>query len=358
MTMDLDEDEKKALAANLAWLGSAGPEDWHRVALDFNWDAPLHVLDWIVRQADCDIATALTIFWLGEPACWLVEEGASDEEPNGFSWLNAKICAYIANRVREGGYARSGIAFAPDTWTKQRYVELVAAEQSMERPNFRSHPDLIRDRRGRAVELNDDFYRRYPREFHHSAFSEQFSDDIERGAYETPESLALMKKVDEIEQEALRRLPGWLRPELDLPELQSEASSLVYGTIFVGILLSALFTGALSRFGAVLGWVVGSCLVAYGAYGVFTSVREIQRLLRSCGSAMSTRWLAGSLASSLALGGGISYVVLGHVGAWREAYGAVPVNLVGLTIVVPALYLASRLLAGFLVRSRSIRSDG
>lgn len=59
---DLDDEERKRLAANIAWLERADPDDWHRVALDFNWSEPLALLDWIAGQAECDAATALTIF--------------------------------------------------------------------------------------------------------------------------------------------------------------------------------------------------------------------------------------------------------------------------------------------------------
>ncbi|MFT3940303.1 DUF4274 domain-containing protein [Rhodopseudomonas sp.] len=94
---NLNDIEQEQLAAQIAWLEGHGPDDWHRVALDFNWSGPLYVLDWIVRQGECDIATALTIFWKGEPAYWI--DDAREEEPNGFSYLNRKICTYIANRT-------------------------------------------------------------------------------------------------------------------------------------------------------------------------------------------------------------------------------------------------------------------
>ena len=103
---DLDKEEQRHLATNIAWLESSGPDDWHRIALDFNWGEPLYLLDWIVHQTECDLATALTIFWKGEPSGWLEEDGSNPEKPNGFSYLNKKICAYIAHRIAAGGYTR------------------------------------------------------------------------------------------------------------------------------------------------------------------------------------------------------------------------------------------------------------
>ncbi|HEU5068259.1 MAG TPA: DUF4274 domain-containing protein [Sphingomicrobium sp.] len=209
--IDLDEDEQRAIAENIAWLQSNDPDDWHRVALDFNWGEPLYLLDWIIRQPRCDAATALTIFWKGEPAAWIEEDDSSPEEPNGFSYLNKQICTYVAERVAAGGYERSEIAFTPTTWTKKDYVDLVALDQTLANPNFRTTPELIRSRPGRNVDLNADFYRRYPDEFHHSYYDEQLSHDLERGAYETPRSRELSRNVDEVERQTLESLPEWLR---------------------------------------------------------------------------------------------------------------------------------------------------
>lgn len=210
---DLDEDEQAHLAANIAWLASADPDDWHRAVLDFNWSEPLYLLDWIVRQNDCDVATALTVFWKGEPEAWMAEAGADDDEPNGFSYLNRQLCAYIAARVAAGGYDRSQIAFAPDTWTKQMYVELVACEKELADPNFRAHPELIRNRDGRVVDLNADFYRRYPGEFHLSHYEEQLSDDLADGQAFTAETQAMWQKVQEIERTTAENLPDWLQDQ-------------------------------------------------------------------------------------------------------------------------------------------------
>lgn len=202
---DLDDEERTQLAATIAWLKNAGPDDCHRAALDFDWGGPLYLIDWIVRQSDCDVATALTVFWAGQPACWLIEQGSIAEEPNGYSYLNRQICAYIADQVRAGGYTRSRIAFSPEVGTKEDYVDLVAVEKSLTNPNFRTHPDLIRKRRGRRIENDAGFYRRFPEDLHQSCY---FDDDE---LADTSRSVALMAHVKRIEQATLRLLPSWLR---------------------------------------------------------------------------------------------------------------------------------------------------
>lgn len=202
MTIDLDAEEQARFDATVDWLKDNSPDDWHRAALDFNWGEPLYLIDWIVRQPECDIATALTVFWLGEPECWLDEEGSNEEESNGFSWLNRKICEYVAQRVAAGGYTRSQIAFEPDACGKTRYVQLDAAAKAFSKPNIRAFPDLIRKRRGRTVDTDEAFYRRYPREFHHSVRIE-LPDD-------TPRAIAARNLIDKLDAKARSKLPSWL----------------------------------------------------------------------------------------------------------------------------------------------------
>lgn len=42
----------------LKWLETHGPDDWHQVAIDWNWDAGTEILEWIAAQPQCDRATA------------------------------------------------------------------------------------------------------------------------------------------------------------------------------------------------------------------------------------------------------------------------------------------------------------
>ena len=51
------------IAKVLAWLPRQSPDIWHAVATGWNWDVDLAPLEWIVRQPDCDAATAQFVFW-------------------------------------------------------------------------------------------------------------------------------------------------------------------------------------------------------------------------------------------------------------------------------------------------------
>lgn len=208
--MDTDDETIAHLAANIAWLEAADPDDWHRVALDFNWSEQLFLLDWIVRQRDCDIATALTIFWQGEPSFWL-DTKAKAGEPDGYGDLNAALCIYIAARVADGGYGRSEIAFRPDTWTKAAYTELTSEVAALAQPAFHAHPDLIRSRDGREVTNDWDFVQRYPQEFQLSSYSEPRAPDGDWVVYEPPGFAERWAQYEAVERDTHDRLPAWLK---------------------------------------------------------------------------------------------------------------------------------------------------
>ncbi len=219
-----EDDEEAFYTANIEWLASVGPDDWHRVADEFNWNEPLYILDWIIRQPDCDIATALLIFWKGEPQCWMDEEGPVDEEPNGYSYLNREICVYIADRVRAGGYSRSEIEYIPDTWTRKAYVDLLAHENTLTNPNFRTHPDLILCRNGRQVRADWSFSQRYPERFHHAAYIEPVGGESEHQAFRPPVLTPASDDYERIEYETFQALPTWLQQMPDAARVISQAA--------------------------------------------------------------------------------------------------------------------------------------
>jgi Domain of unknown function (DUF4274) len=58
-----------------------GPEKWHCFAAQWNdWNAGVEYLDWIVRQPDCERATAQLIFWKGNPDHYIPEKGSESDD--------------------------------------------------------------------------------------------------------------------------------------------------------------------------------------------------------------------------------------------------------------------------------------
>jgi hypothetical protein len=96
------------------WLrNKASVDDWHRAALNLNWDHGLEPLFWIARQARCDKATALMIFYYARPGQLL---GFGGDAANIPGWQ--KDAFYLTAEIRErflaGFYTRSEIAFDGD----------------------------------------------------------------------------------------------------------------------------------------------------------------------------------------------------------------------------------------------------
>jgi hypothetical protein len=47
----------------IKWLKEQTPQQRHFVALKLNWDYAESTLDWIIAQEECDLATAVELFW-------------------------------------------------------------------------------------------------------------------------------------------------------------------------------------------------------------------------------------------------------------------------------------------------------
>jgi hypothetical protein len=62
------------------WMSNKGASEWHGVAVNRNWDNGLEPLLWIVDQAGCDRATALTLFWMCDPYYYM-DEGHRAYDP-------------------------------------------------------------------------------------------------------------------------------------------------------------------------------------------------------------------------------------------------------------------------------------
>lgn len=100
------------------WLAAeATAEDWHRVALGWNWDRGSDPLWWMIVHPACDKATALTVFWGARPDYYLKFAGDRDAVPS----VNADgfdLAREVRTRWMDGFYTRSEFAFAleEDGW--------------------------------------------------------------------------------------------------------------------------------------------------------------------------------------------------------------------------------------------------
>jgi hypothetical protein len=100
-----------AMPAFRDWLErEAGPDDWHDVAMRWNWDFGRDVLTWITRQKWCDRATALLLFWKSRPDYFVAFGGVRAAVPevnrDGFDFVQE-----LRSRWRAGDYVRAELHF-------------------------------------------------------------------------------------------------------------------------------------------------------------------------------------------------------------------------------------------------------
>lgn len=94
------------------WMLHANPDQRHVAACRCNWDYGLAPLLWISRRSDCDLATALYIFFGCDPAFYMKFDGERQRVDREASNVEAyNMMMEIKNRIDQGFYKRSAILF-------------------------------------------------------------------------------------------------------------------------------------------------------------------------------------------------------------------------------------------------------
>ena len=107
-----DDYEPSEFVRYAEWLRRADPDQRHAAALTWNWDYGLAPLLWISRRDDCDLATALHIFFGGEPYFYLKIGGDREQVKAGYGDLKTfDMMMDIKDRIERGFYTRSAIEF-------------------------------------------------------------------------------------------------------------------------------------------------------------------------------------------------------------------------------------------------------
>ena len=94
------------------WLiATPDPDAWHIVAMNWNWDYGHAPLSWIIQQDNCDIATALEVFFLADPSYYFQYGNDRSSVPADWHLVMFDFLAKIRQRLAQGFYRRSEIAF-------------------------------------------------------------------------------------------------------------------------------------------------------------------------------------------------------------------------------------------------------
>ena len=91
------------------YLGTQGPDEWHRVLLAWDWDRSLEPLAWIAEQPGCDQATAQMMFHFASPIEMLAEAVRGTDYA-----AEIALCRLLAERWNAGLYQRNTLASHED----------------------------------------------------------------------------------------------------------------------------------------------------------------------------------------------------------------------------------------------------
>ncbi|QJB69127.1 DUF4274 domain-containing protein [Parasphingorhabdus halotolerans] len=360
--------EEHLTALQIDYLKEGSPDDWHLIAADWNWDNRLDVLYWIVTQPECDRATALLVFWKGEPACcdYETEEAKMGDD----IYAVAPMLRYISERFNTTGYTRSEIEFnylvAKGAYTDSRFApkdedneigdvkEIVERQKDLTDPKVKLHPDMkLSNIVGRKVSVygsQNDFYNKFPLYFDIDGSEMGSGAVVTESDFQRPINEARKDdgavSVDDASARIRAIRDGTEQKDVNagLPGFQSEAISLIFNTVFIGIVLVAFTIGALSRYGQVIGWLIGGGLLLYLSYSALSCIQTMKSILNSHGFGFPKLRVAISMVTSLSVGAVLGYLFLNDVGAFRENYGMVAVLVFGFLVVLPTLWFAAKLL--------------
>lgn len=115
-------------------LPQMSPDDWHEIALNWDWRAGVKALNWITAQRRCDRATAVYILCAGKPGAVATHTG---------SLAHAGFVRTVAARLENGFYPTADLALRLPMRTRAEFVrELAVARATRESP-WQLDDDLI-----------------------------------------------------------------------------------------------------------------------------------------------------------------------------------------------------------------------
>ncbi len=149
METELSEAERVLLD----WLKRHGPDDWHQVSIDWNWDAGVQILAWIAAQPECDRATAQNLLVIGGADYYLrFADRAALLAAEPYNLEPFDLIMPIVARWNTGGYERSEIAsYEPSSLTPQLRRHRAAEQAQGGRPlPFRLDDSVFEPLNGRG----------------------------------------------------------------------------------------------------------------------------------------------------------------------------------------------------------------
>lgn len=83
------------------------PDDWYNIAFNFSWDGKFDHILWITKQPDCDLSTAVTIYFMGSPGYY----ASHSSELSGSMLKEGAELLALSTRIRSGFYKHHNFLF-------------------------------------------------------------------------------------------------------------------------------------------------------------------------------------------------------------------------------------------------------
>jgi hypothetical protein len=374
-----EELEERLIKRQIELLEKASPECWHCVAVNHNWNDQLDILYWIVAQDKCDKATALLIFWRGEPTCY--NFGDCTEEMGESSYSVEPMLKYIIRRFNGIGYQRSEIAF--DIWVAKTgsgrsdphgilpesyyssveagirvdFDELIELRGHTSDPTLKVPDDMLQcSVPGYDVsEFDDvwDFYYAFPlgvnydtSEFVYDDRPSDNEDQIQSSSHDevgtaSSHIRALRNQARLTETSYTNnsdqrdsRVYQSVKAKAGLWNIEREETWFFFHVISIGCCLIALSAFTSEKFYSTIGWVASTVLILWECWSAFSSFKSFDQ-------SVSLKKLFGSLALGLLSGILLSLPAFACIVIIKSSFGSVIGSLIAIAAMLPLVWIIS-----------------
>ena len=145
--------QQRAKEILLEWVKEQSPDEWHKVALSWNWDNGEDIPDWIVSHPECDKATAQWCFFLAEPSWYYTYSSRKkiiEQAPHLLS--NFEFLSKLIDNWNSDFYVRSEIASTPHGyWFNTNRVFKTRTITFADAPDWILRDDLFHRFTGRGL---------------------------------------------------------------------------------------------------------------------------------------------------------------------------------------------------------------
>lgn len=113
----------------LALIQQMGPDDWHEIVLNWNWDHGITELEWITAQHICDRATAIAAYCAGAPSK-IATRWAKPAYEHG-RWDYGGFVRAVGARLENGFYMNADLGLTLPAQTMSAYAREIAVARGI-----------------------------------------------------------------------------------------------------------------------------------------------------------------------------------------------------------------------------------